>query len=75
VHRRVHVALIDNVDNELRALPNPEYRTRDRPVIREHSYGRAADPFLHRRDPEIELRAIGQFQLIRRMRHGQTCGR
>ena len=51
VHRRLEVALVDDVDDELRALADAERRAGYRSVVGDHAHGVAADALGHRRDP------------------------
>ena len=43
VHRRLEVALVDDVDHELRALADAERRAGHRAVVGDHAHGVAAD--------------------------------
>jgi hypothetical protein len=58
VQRRFHVALIRDVDNQLRTLIDMQGRTGDRAVVREHPQHVAAEVLAHRRDLQTEVVAV-----------------
>jgi hypothetical protein len=58
VDGRLHVALVLDVDDDLRALLHLEDRPRDRVVVGQHPHGVLADALGDRPDPEAELVAV-----------------
>ena len=54
VHRRLEIALVDDVDLDLRALRHAQRRARDRAVVGQHAHVRVADALGDRRDPQLE---------------------
>ncbi len=60
VHRRVQVAVVGDVHHHLRAFPNPQGGSRNRPVVRQHPHRRVSELLNHRRHPQIEHVTAGQ---------------
>jgi hypothetical protein len=58
VHRRLKIALVDDVDLDLRALRHPNRGAGDRAVVGQHSHRRIADALGHRRDLQVERGAV-----------------
>ena len=50
-----------DVDEDLRALRDPQRRAGDRAVVGEHPHGGVADALGHRRDPQREAVAVGEL--------------
>ena len=59
-----HVALVDDLDRDLRALLDSQGRARDRAVVGQHSHAGVAELLDHRSDPELELIAIGELHQL-----------
>ena len=57
VHRRLEIALVDDVDLDLRALRHAQRRAGDRAVVGQHAHVRVADALGDRRDPQLECPA------------------
>ena len=60
----LHVALVLDVDDDLRALLHLERGAGDRAVVGQHPHRRVAKPLGHRRDPQVELIAVGQLDQL-----------
>ena len=77
VHGRLEVALVDDVDDELRALAHAQRRAGDRAVVGDHAHGVVADPLRDRRDPQLERVAVGELHDLgrRRLRKPGGVGR
>ena len=61
VDGRLHVALVLDVDQQLRPLGNPQRRAGDGAVVGEHPHRRVADALGHRRDAQREAVAVGEL--------------
>ena len=68
----LHVALVLDIDDDLRALPHLEDRSGDRIVVGEHPHGVVAEALRDRSDTEVELVAVRELDPLRRLRLGQT---
>jgi hypothetical protein len=68
--RRV-VALVFDVDHDLRALLDLEDRTRDRVVVGQHSHLGPGEVLDHRRYSQIELVSIAKLDWLRGLRLGK----
>ena len=61
VDGRLHVALVLDVDKQLRPLGNPQGRAGDGAVVGEHPDRRVADALGHRRDAQREAVTVGEL--------------
>ena len=75
VHGRIDVPAVGDVDDDRRALGHLEGRPRNRSVVGEHAHGRIPDLLLDRRDLELELVAIGEFNDLGAADVGQSLRR
>ena len=66
VDRGVHVALVLDVDDDLRALLHLQDRSGNRPVVGQHPDRRVAQSLGDRSDPQIERVAVGQLDHLGR---------
>jgi hypothetical protein len=60
MHRRLQVALVDDIDQECGPLLHTKSWARDGSVVGQHSDRCIADCLLYRLDAKIELGAVGQ---------------
>ena len=65
VHRPFHIAIVTNIDNDLRALLDSQSRARNGTVVGEHPNFRAANVRGDGCNPEVESLAVGQFDNLR----------
>ena len=68
----VYVALVLDVNDDLRPLLHLQDRPGDRSVVGQHPHGRVADPLGVRRDVQGELVAVRQLDQLRRARLRET---
>ncbi len=61
MHGRLQIALVADVDDELRPFAHAERRAGDGAVVGEHADSRAADALRHRRDPQLERVAVAEL--------------
>jgi hypothetical protein len=64
MNRALQVALVYDVDYDLRALLHPEGRPRDRAVVGQHPQAGVADPLGDRRDAQVEVVSVGQLDRL-----------
>jgi hypothetical protein len=69
--RGVHVPLVLDVDDDLRALPDLQDRSGDRPVVGQHPDRRVTQSLGDRSDPQIEMLTVRQLDQLGRARLGQ----
>ena len=67
VDRCRDVAVVRHVDDDLRSLPDAQGGSRDRAVVGEPPHRDAPDALRHGSDPQVELVAVGQVDLRRRV--------
>jgi hypothetical protein len=64
VDRRLRIALVLDVDDDLRTFPHLQGRSWDRTVVGQHPHGRVAEPLGHRRDAQVEVVAVGELDQL-----------
>ena len=69
--RGVHVALVLDVDDDLRALLHLQGRSGNRPVVGQHPDRRVAQSLGDRSDPQIEMLTVRQLDQLGRARLGK----
>ena len=67
----VHVALVLDVDHDLRALPHLQRRSGDRPVVGQHPDRGVAQALGDRSDPQVIAVTVGQLDKLGRARLGK----
>ena len=72
VNRRLEVAFVDDVDDELGALADANRRTGHRAVVGDHANGVVAEALRDRRDPQLEPVAVAELDDLRSGRLGQA---
>jgi hypothetical protein len=77
VHRGLQVAVVGDVDDDLRTLPHPERGAGDRAVVGEHADGRVAEVLGYRPDGQLQGVAVGEVHDRRRpaLRQAGRVGR
>ena len=68
VDRGLHVALVFDLDGDLRAFGDPQHRAGNRAVVGEHPHDVIADPLGNGGDPKRVLVAVRQLHLL-----GHAC--
>ena len=74
MNRPLQVALVDDVDHDLRALLHPEGRPGDRAVVGQHAHAGVADALGHRRDVKVEVVSVGELDGLGGAGLGKTRG-
>ena len=74
VHRLLQVAVVDDVDLDLRALADLQRRPGNRAVVGQHPHGGVAEPLAHRRDPQLKALTLGQLDKLGRSGGRQAAG-
>ena len=64
MNRRRDITFVGHFNRDLGALIDMQNRTRDRPVVRQHSQVRVIDAFVHRADPELETIPVLQWDKL-----------
>ena len=65
MHGRVEVALVDDVDADLRVLAHAQRRPGNRAVVGEHAHALALDLLRHRRDPQLDAVPVANIDDLR----------
>ncbi len=74
VHRLLQVALVDDVDLDLRALADLQRRPGNRAVVGQHPHRGVAEPLAHRRDPQPKALTPSQLYELSRRGGRQAAG-
>src|SRR5579884_3739241 len=74
VHRRLQIAFVGDVDDDLGALTYTKGWTWDRTVVGEHPHRRIAEPLRHWCDPQLEGIAVGNLHDLGIDAGGKTNG-
>jgi hypothetical protein len=66
VHGLLQVAVVDDIDLDLRALADLQRRPGDGAVVSQHPHGGVAELLAHGRDPQLEALIRGQLDNLGR---------
>ena len=72
VHRRLQVAVVHDVDDELASPRGRAASGRDRAVVGEHPHRRVAEPLRNRRDAELQFAVVANLHDLASARQGKT---
>ena len=74
VHGGVQVAVVGDIDDDLRSLLDTKRGTGDRAVVAEHPNGAVAKPLGYRSNAKVNRVPVGELQDLGCRGLGEACG-